>query len=136
MRLVVVCVVALLVVGCGAQERPAEPRGPLEVEVTGSASGASTSLVVGDVLVIELESNETTGYQWSFVEADPAVLTAPDGQEYTPPSEAMPGAPGTSVWRFTAKAAGQTTVKLAYARPFEPDAKPAETFTLTVLVED
>lgn len=109
---------------------------PAEVLVEKDANGTTVTLDVDQVLAIRLESNPTTGYGWQVIEVDESILQAEGGPEMIEPTQATPmlGAGGWQVFRYRAKASGETVMKLGYARPFEPDVAPIETFTLTVKV--
>jgi inhibitor of cysteine peptidase len=104
--------------------------------VTVTASG-SAALKVGQTLVITLASNPSTGYGWTVSGApDSAVLTQDGDITYTAtnPDVVMPGSGGSETVRFTATAAGTTTVVLDYRRPWETDVPPVETVTIDVTV--
>jgi inhibitor of cysteine peptidase len=45
------------------------------------------------------------------------------------------GAAGKELWTFKALQDGTSTIRLEYIRPWEAGAPPAETFTLTVVVD-
>jgi inhibitor of cysteine peptidase len=47
----------------------------------------------------------------------------------------MAGSGGVHNWNFRAVDKGTATVGLAYRRPWEKDAAPAQTFTLTLVVK-
>ena len=47
----------------------------------------------------------------------------------------MVGVGGNEVWTFQALAAGKTEIVLGYARPWEKDKEPAQTFKVTVVVD-
>ena len=102
------------------------------VIVTGEDDGTELVLAVGDVLQVELEANITTGFRWWLDAVDADVLAQGGEPEYiTPDSDAL-GAGGTSVWRFEAVGAGDTTLRLYYARDEGDD--PDRTFSITVTV--
>jgi predicted secreted protein len=102
---------------------------------TTSPGGAQTvSASTNEVFGVVFEANPTTGYSWSITtQPDPAVAVALDSQMLAPSSSLL-GAPGRECFRFQATGAGQTNVGFAYARPFEPDAPPAQTAQVQVTV--
>jgi inhibitor of cysteine peptidase len=105
-------------------------------DVTVTASGP-VSVKVGQTLVVTLASNPSTGYSWAISTApDSAVLTQDGDITYTAtnPDVVMPGSGGSETVRFTATAAGTTTVVLDYRRPWETDVPPVETVTIDVTV--
>ena len=105
--------------------------------VTGQNNGQTVTLKPGQVLVVRLESNPTTGYAWQLLAADPAVIKQVGEAGFTPAPVAtgVVGAGGTAEWRFAAAGEGTTTIILNYRRPWEKDTRPAQTFTLTVTVK-
>jgi inhibitor of cysteine peptidase len=100
----------------------------------GSADAGSTvDLQIGDIVLISLEGNPSTGYSWNVVQGDLAVVRLAGEPTFAPASSAL-GAGGTLTYRFEAQDTGQTTLELAYDRPFEPDTPPLQTFAITVRV--
>jgi inhibitor of cysteine peptidase len=115
--------------GCG---------GPKPVTVTKADSGSTVTLAEGQDLVIELESNPSTGYTWEVKEIDPGVLEQAGDPEYKQPAKSDPqlvGQGGTQVFTFHAAGKGTTIIQLIYHRTWEKDVEPAETFSLTVTVQ-
>jgi inhibitor of cysteine peptidase len=121
-----VCV-ALTIVGC-------ERQAPAPLELGAGDNGTTESLVAGQELKIALESNPTTGYRWAIDGELPAQLLQEAQPVYTAGSTAI-GSGGTEVWSFKAQGSGEGTLKLKYARSFEPTAPPANTFTLKLSVK-
>ena len=109
---------------------------PKEVSVNITNSGKEVTLAAGGTLTISLESNITTGYSWneSANISDKLVLQQTDHKYETPTTTAV-GAGGKEVWTIKALKAGKSSISMEYRRPFEPTTAPAETFTLTVVVQ-
>ena len=137
MRTLAVVVMMVAVLGaCGSKDEGAGDTVPAAGDVTVTASG-SAALKVGQTLVITLASNPSTGYSWTVSGApDSGVLTQDGDITYTAtnPDVVMPGSGGSETVRFTATAAGTTTVVLDYRRPWETDVPPVETVTIDVTV--
>lgn len=136
--LLVLLLGGLLYAGLAQAAPPAQ--GPGEVRLYAQHDGTRVDLVEGQVLVISLESNPATGYLWEVAEADPAIVRQVRAVEYQPSSlmlQAGPqpapilGAPQQALLRFEAIAAGQSTLRLVYRRPWEK-ALPARTFSAQV----
>jgi len=124
------------------------PPPPTEVNVRGEDDGARIQLSEGQILVISLESNPSTGYTWEVDHAGARVegrriLQQVGESEFRPQPAAVEtarsrelphllGAPGTQILRFEAVEAGQTTLRLIYRRPWEQDVGPARTYSLHV----
>lgn len=92
-------------------------------------------LDVGQVLVITLPSNPTTGFRWMIRKDASAVLAAMGNEVYTNPEEAgMVGSGGKSSWRFKAFQSGQDALLMQYQRPWEQGIAPAKTFACEISV--
>ncbi len=129
-RAVLAALLGLLLLGaCGKTAQP-----PV---LTDQDNGRTLTLKPGQVLVIHLPANPTTGYTWMLAEVDDTVLQAAGEAGYTPApgSQEQVGSGGTAAWRFVAVGTGTTTLKLVYARPWEKPPKPVQTFTVTVTVK-
>lgn len=101
-------------------------------------NGKTLKVKVGDVIRIKLKSNRTTGYSWALVsgKTDAKVLKAGEIEYAVDEHPAgMVGVGGNDFCTFTALAPGKTDISLGYARPWEKDKEPAQTFKLTVEVE-
>jgi inhibitor of cysteine peptidase len=96
-------------------------------------SDTAITAAPGDEFVIELESNSSTGYEWTATISDPAVVRAV-ADEYVDPDTDLVGAPGQQRFVFEPVAAGSATIVLRYARSFEPDDPSAREVTYTVTV--
>lgn len=122
-------VVALLALGgvtaCGDGDDASGP-------TVYTRSGETISAEVGEEFVILLESNPSTGYEWSVTEQPPEVRLV--AQRYDPPAQQIPGRGGHEELRFEARTAGRATLELGYSRPFEPDTPPVETATFELRI--
>ncbi len=97
-----------------------------------------TEVSVDGSLTVTLCSNPTTGFQWESAQiTDQTVLEQVDHKFVSPESEPPPppGTPGQEVWTFKALKEGESTISIAYSRPWEGGEKGAWTFTLTVVVK-
>ncbi len=99
--------------------------------------GKKVVLTAGESLRVELESNPSTGYSWHVKMISENVLENTAGQyESDCASDSMVmGCGGKEVWEFKGIAAGETTLEMAYYRPWEEGKDEIETFTLTVQVK-
>ncbi len=104
---------------------------PGEVSLGAADDGRQIELGEGQVLVISLESNPSTGYGWEVEEIDKAILRQMGKTEFEAESHLL-GAPAKQILRFEAVAAGQTPLRLVYRRPWEKGVAPARTFSLQV----
>lgn len=125
--------------GCATEPRPdpsADANVAAEASVIIADAVAETHLRQGQLLAIELDSNASTGYGWEIVEdGRPVLEPAPVPASIPPAIPPMPGAGGTSRWRFRAIRSGTATVRLVYRRAWEKDVEPARTAVYRVWVE-
>lgn len=96
-----------------------------------ASNGKTVRAHVGDVLVVTLAANASTGYGWHVARTGAPVLKAVSTR-YTEPKRAKPivGAPGTYTARVAVRAAGRARLVLVYRRSTGPAAR---TWAVTVL---
>ena len=105
------------------------------VLVDKSDSGDAVKLNVNSELIIDLESNATTGFQWEVVEVPDQSILEKVNNEYSEPEDGAPvGAGGIERWTFKALNEGTTRLYMEYSQPWQGGTKAAETFTLIILV--
>jgi inhibitor of cysteine peptidase len=119
---------ATLPVACGGSG------GSVSVDVTPAApTGTSVEATVGDTVVVSLDANATTGYQWAFTAGDTFTIESSQYQEGTHP-EGVVGAGGIQIVTLRVTKPGSSKLTGTYARSWEtpsPDAKPD--FSMTVI---
>jgi C1A family cysteine protease len=125
-----------------------EPPPPTEIWVGEKDHGRQIELRQGQVLVVALLCNPSTGYTW-LVDASEAtaesaaILRQTEKSEFVPissetSSEAaqselhLLGAPATQLLRFEAVSAGETVLELVYRRSWEGQIAPDKAFSLHV----
>jgi C1A family cysteine protease/predicted secreted protein len=128
------CLIMVLLVSLGGMTYAASPQvsdGPPEIQVTERDNGRAVDLD-GEVLVLGLESNPSTGYSWQVQGPGSGILRQLDATEWLPHTQGKLGGSGTQVLRFAATGKGRATLHLVYARPWETAAAPAQSFSLEV----
>ena len=81
--------------------------------------GARATFRVGDRLMVALEGNPTTGYEWmSPTLHENAVLRSTADAEFRPDSELL-GSGGVFLFRYEAERTGSQTLRFVYQRPWE-----------------
>ncbi len=90
------------------------------------------TLVKPGSLIVRLESNASTGYEWTEAEISDTAVVSQSSRESVGPATPMPGSSGTAVWVFDSLKAGTSTIKFSYGRPWEGGEK--DTFALTINV--
>ena len=125
----------VLLAGCGGGE-PAEQSSPRTITVAPTApAGTTVDAGVGDTVVVSLDANATTGYEWQFTAGDTFTI---EKSEYVsdPNTENVAGAGGTQVVTLKVTKAGTSDLTGTYVRPWEtPSPSPAAEMTVTVVSE-
>jgi len=131
LKLVLICTIAavlLCLVACASL--------PKEVSVDESYSGKEVALAVGGSLIVTLDSNATTGFEWELTEISDEAVLGLESSEFQPPEDTgVVGAPGKEIWTFNALKKGESCISMEYSQPWEGGTKAAETFDLTVVVK-
>lgn len=126
--LLLVCASFFCMATLRAAAAPPEPR---EIRVSAVDGGRQVELAEGQVLTIALEANPSTGYMWELEGLDETLLRQTQVSQFEQTSNLL-GAPGRQIIRLAAIRAGQTTLSLAYRRPWEKELPSAQTFLLGV----
>ena len=123
MRPVVVCVLVVMLVGCGADEPVfTDPGNRFEVDP-------------GDQFVVALESNVTTGFGWELEVEPPEGVVRLVDDVYVEPNSDLVGAAGRQELTFEAVDDGSTFIQLWYVRPFDDPPEPADRAQFEVIDE-
>lgn len=128
--LLVVALTAAVALGAcsGASSSPPPP-----ATADRADSGSTITLAPGQTLLVNLDTNPSTGFAWLVEqEPDPKVLETVGEQVDVPQSGGQVGAGGTVTLTFVARDAGETAFALVYKQPWE--AAGADRFELTVVV--
>jgi inhibitor of cysteine peptidase len=107
----------------------------MPVVLTSDNSGTTYRMDIDEVIVVSLDSNATTGYEWAIDELDETVVTSL-GSTYIAPANGAVGQGGIEEWTFEALDSGITTLSLKYWRPWEGDASIVDRFELMLEVRD
>ncbi|HPL63124.1 MAG TPA: protease inhibitor I42 family protein [Syntrophales bacterium] len=102
------------------------------VSLSEADCGKSIEATAGDMLMVVLEGNPTTGYTWEAKSGEGCVLKSA-GSRYEP-ARPIPGSPGTFFFSFLPIKPGQAIMEFIYHRPWEK-APPLKSCTLTVIVK-
>ncbi|MBU2552390.1 MAG: protease inhibitor I42 family protein [Proteobacteria bacterium] len=124
--------VALLLAPCGSKKPAEEELFGETVTITREYAGRTVIVRTGGQLLLQLDGNPTTGYDWQFTELDPERLDVLEAKTRQPVKSGRVGSGSLFVWRLRAKAPGRTVIRLAYFRPWEGAGKAAETFEITI----
>lgn len=106
------------------------------VEITVDSCGESVRLGLGDILVVRLASQVTTGYLWANEPLAEAVVTLNGEPVIEYESRDVDGGSDVQVFRFQATSLGNTTLNFRYQRPWQKGEPPNRTCSIAVMVED
>lgn len=120
------------------EEEPAAPAPPVsgKVELTAVDAGKVVRAAVGNLIVITLQSNPSTGYNWELRDFDYGVADFYKSETVAPEGgNVLFGAPTKTVVTLQAVKPGSQDVTLVYRRLWEPPNQVAETFQFRLLVD-
>ncbi len=122
-----------LLAGCGGGE-PAAQSSPATIKVTPSApAGTTVDAKVGDTVIVSLDANVTTGYEWQFTAGDTFSI---ESSKYVPDPnpDNLSGKGGTQIVTLKVTKAGTSDLTGRYVRPWEsPSPSPAADVTVTIV---
>lgn len=108
--------------------------GPATTSLGEKDAGKAIEMKVGDMLVVQLPGNPTTGYTWDMQQQIPAILERVGEAEFKADSNAI-GAGGLMTLRFQAIATGEAPLQLIYHRPWETGVAPESTYEVKIVVK-
>jgi predicted secreted protein len=95
-----------------------------------TSDGGEAHVAAGDEVVVRLEENPGTGYQWSVRELPPGMEVV--SSEHRQGERTAPGAGGERVIVLRAAKPVAGEVRLALARSWEIEQAPLQEFTLSL----
>ena len=106
------------------------PEGTSVVDVTAADNSTTISVPEGGAVLVDLDENPTTGYQWNASVSGNARITI---DSFIAPYSETPlvGAGGYHKWLVTFDGEPSGTFDAVYARPWEEPAEDADSFTIT-----
>lgn len=107
-----------------------------QLDLTEAENGKDILLDQGDLLVVHLSSNRTTGYGWSVKSSKPGKLKLAGEPllNQAKSSHGLVGAGGVEAWTFRAVGVGRTRLTFSYARPWEKGVSPLHVIEWPVTV--
>ena len=129
--LLALAVAGLLLGGCSINDD--DGNGDAELSLAADDNSGAFEVSRGDTIVIELDSNPTTGYEWSVDEVDESVITY-RGSAYEAADGNLVGQGGTQTLTFQAANSGDSEIHLKYWRSWEGDSSVVERFDVTITV--
>lgn len=104
-----------------------------EILITQPDRGSTVEANQGDVIVVHLEENLTTGYGWEIGVIDSSIIELLDSDYSETPGISM-GRGGTRTFRFRAKSSGRGPIQLRLRRSWEPVDSAIEHFEVNIRV--
>jgi inhibitor of cysteine peptidase len=104
-----------------------------DLTLTQAEKGKSFEAHQGDVIVVRLPENPTTGYRWAIEQIDEEVLE-PETSNFALSPDAGIGGGGEQRLRFRAKGAGTARVELKLARAWEEESSGIDRYSFTIQV--
>ena len=89
---------------------------------------------IGDKIFIELCSNPTTGFEWSYEMIGDTAVKEED-HDFDAPEGDVPGASGKETWTFEGLGKGTTEILMEYSQPWDGGIKNEWTYRITITVE-
>lgn len=103
-------------------------------EVNEQQNGTSLEVKQGDIIVVKLQGNPTTGYQWAILPNNDGITELQGEPAYKSGGTAL-GAGGEYAFKIKAVKTGETTISMQYYRSFEQGIPPIQTFSISVKVQ-
>ena len=107
-----------------------------DIELGPGQAGEPVVVAKGDVLVVHVEGNASTGYRWERIDEGDGVLVQVRGAASPAPRTERPviGGPTRQSWRFRVDAPGESTLRLVYRQPWRKDVAPARELVWRIVV--
>lgn len=115
LSVVLACLVGLGAVG-GLTACSSDGSAGAVITIEAQDTSRTIETAVGEEFTVEVASNPTTGYTWSY-RVDPAAAVREVSSEYVPDEPQLTGSGGTQVWRFAAQEAPSARIEFAQTPP-------------------
>jgi predicted secreted protein len=136
-KIVALIIIIALGSGCGQQTQKASDQPiPKEVQLTeeGGACGSSVGLDAGDTLVLILDRDPSSEYEWE-VGFYVSEVIRPEDDTIAQSGSNLDSESGIQTLRLLATGEGQATIVLIYRDPLEGDTPDLKTCEVTVEVK-
>ena len=105
---------------------------PQTATLTSANNGGKVEVKVGGQIIVNLDSNPSTGYTWEAQSLDATMFKQVGDSVFSSSSPGLVGSGGTLALTFDTLKAGTSMLTLVYHRPWETGVDPTNTFTVTV----
>jgi len=106
-----------------------------EIVIVQSDQGSEFQVHPGDLIVVRLPENPTTGYRWELDVADDRIIALQDS-DYSTASSAGIGGGGMRTFSLEAHRPGTVRVRLRLRREWEPEEAAVDCFEVTIRVRE
>lgn len=117
----------------GPTQAPPCPGCPAPQKLTELDAGKTIYVRLGETLVVTLDGNITTGFNWEQASTENSLVTLTGEPEYQADTN-LPGSPGKITLTFKAVSTGQQAFMLVYHQPFDKTTPPEKTFEVALVV--
>lgn len=97
-------------------------------------AGKTFKAIQGNTILICLDENRSTGYQWEIDLSDDQVISL-EKTDYTPGSKKTIGSGGTRTFHLKAESSGSVKILLRLKNEWKPDDSAIDKFEVTIKVE-
>ncbi len=104
-----------------------------QTKLAAADNGKTVNVQVGSQILIDLEGNPSTGYNWEAKDLDANLLQQVGEPEFKSSNPGLVGSGGSITLTFKVLKAGTTSLNLVYHRPWETDVAPIATFSVTIV---
>ena len=105
-----------------------------EIEIFQEDRGKTFAACQGDLIVIRIEENPTTGYRWEIFMVEQQIVEILDSDYLIAPGGGIGGG-GMRIFRFRAKSPGISPVQLKLRRSWEPENALLKSFSVKIQVQ-
>lgn len=106
-----------------------------QVNLTSVEKGSQVEVEVGGLIVITLDGNPSTGYNWEAHDLDTTMFEQVSDPAFNSSNPGLVGSGGTLTLIFKTLKAGTAMLTLIYHRPWETGSDPIDTFAVSVTVK-
>ena len=103
--------------------------------ITQADRGKTFTVRNGDVIIINLAENPSTGYEWAIDKIDSNAIKL-QSSEFSLPENAGVGSGGERIFTFKAKATGIARLQLKEWRPWSGERSIVQRFEVTLQIKD
>ena len=123
----------LWLLGCESNSPVIDPVSA-DVPLDASFNGEELRILRGQLVVVTLASNPSTGFIWSVEDVNSEILRQAGLPEFQAGASGEVGAEGVQVFRSESISSGTTDLKLIYSRPFEEGEEPTDRWEVRITV--